>query len=95
MSQVGVKETKDALVGVLAVAAVVAERVKDGVGADDVVVLVQKLMADEELKAKLAEAQKDAALIPAELKDLQAAEVVELIAAALPSVMAVIAALKK
>lgn len=74
----GVKETKEALVGVLAVAEVIAKRLKDGVGLDDAMAIVAVISSDEEFKAKMVLAVEGYKAIPEELKDIDLSESVEL-----------------
>ena len=74
----GIKETKEAVQGLLAVSSFLAVRLKDGAGVDDAAALVQKLMMDDEFKKVLEAAVEGAKQIPAEVKDLSLAESLEL-----------------
>jgi len=76
----GTKETKEALVALLAISKFVASRMKDGVGADDGFALIQKLTTDTAFKALIDKAVENYKLIPAEVKDLSFAEALELLA---------------
>lgn len=74
----GIKEVKEAVVALNELTIFVAGRVKDGVGVDDAMALVSKLMTDEAFKAKIAAALESAEKIPAELKDISLQEGIEL-----------------
>lgn len=92
--QIDVKETKEALVGVLKLAQLLAASFKDGVQASDFTVVAAKIMADEALKAALMEAYNGADKIPSEVGNMQLGEGVELLQAAIPEVLNLIKALK-
>lgn len=92
---VGIKEAKEALVGVNELAICLAERLKDGVGVDDMVALFMKLQSDDEFKAKLAAAADGIGAVPAELKDLSLAEGMELAVVQIAYVPKLLAAIKK
>lgn len=81
-----IKETKEAILGVVALGAFVALRAKDGLQLDDAVALVGKLTSDPEFMAKLKSAIDGIDKVPAEVKDLQFAEIIEL-AALLPEIL--------
>lgn len=91
----GNKETKDALIGLLSIAELLAIQFKDGVQATDVAEIILKIQADEELKAKLMEAYNGIDAVPSELKDLSVSEGIEMMALALPKLMAIVSAIKK
>lgn len=91
----GTKETKEMLIGFLKLAALLAESFKDGVQAADALVVIQKIQSDEALKAALVEAYNGIDKIPAEMKDLSTAEAIELIAAALPEIAALVKVISK
>lgn len=95
MSTETIKETKEALVGLNELVIFIAERAKDGVGADDAMALVQKLIGDEEFKAKMAAAVGDIQKVKAETADLQVEEIVELGAMQLGYLPRIVAAFKK
>lgn len=90
----GIKETKEAVVGLLKLTAVLAKLFKDGVQATDAAALLAEYQSNPELKSALEEAYKGVQEIPAEVKDLHIAEGVELAMAAMKEIPAVVAALK-
>lgn len=73
-----VKETKEAVLALVLLGKFVADRLKDGVGMDDAAALFAKL-ADEEFKAKVAAGVDGLDKVPAELGDLQVADMLELV----------------
>jgi hypothetical protein len=91
----GTKETKELLVGFLKLASLLAVVFKDGVQAADALVVIQKIQGDEALKQSLLEAYNGIDKIPAEVKDLSTAEAIELIAAALPEIAALVKAISQ
>lgn len=91
----GVKETKEVLVAVLKVAPVLVKQFKDGVQVQDAAELYMKIMADAVLKEAIMKAYEDYKLVGDEVKDLDTAEVIELLMAALPELQALLAELKK
>jgi hypothetical protein len=76
--KVGIKESKEAIDGAVELSKFVISRAKDGIGIDDASALVMKLLADEAFKAKLQSAVEGIQLVPAEFKDLDFSEGVEL-----------------
>lgn len=93
--KLGVQETKDVLVAVNELALFVAQRAKDGLGVDDAMALVQKVMGDEEFKLVMMKAAIAVKNLPAELKDLDIAEGVELAQLQLTYLPKLVQALKK
>lgn len=91
----GVKETKEVLVAVLKVAPVLVKQFKDGVQVQDVAELYAKFMADPVLKEAVMKAYEDYKLVGDEVKDLDTAEIIELIMAALPEIQKLLQELKK
>lgn len=83
---VGVKETKEGILALVVLGKFVAERLKDGVQMDDAAALVAKL-GDEAFKAKVMAGIEGMEKIPAEVKDIQLAELLE-IAQIIPDVLA-------
>lgn len=75
---VGIKETKEALIGLNEVGVLLASRLKDGVGVDDFTAVWEKLRNDEEFKAKVQAAYDKAGEIPSEIADLDLGEGVDL-----------------
>lgn len=91
----GAKEIKEVLVAVLKVAPVLVKQFKDGVQVQDAAELYMKIMADAVLKEAIMKAYEDYNLVGDEAKDLDTAEVIELLMAALPELQALLAELKK
>lgn len=91
----GVKETKEALVGMLKVAQMLTVVFKDGVQAQDFAVIMTKVMADEALKQAMVEAYNGVDKVGGEMKDLSLAEAFDLLQAAMPEVLKLVEALKK
>ena len=79
----GIKETKEAFVGVNELALFLISRLKDGIGMDDAVAAFQKLSTDEDFRNKLLEAVKGIEQVPAEIKDINMQEGMELATLAL------------
>lgn len=79
MEQKGIEETKEVLKAVLELVKVSAEVLRDGAQLQDVVDGYVKLAGDPVKKAKIEAALKNIQAVPAEVKDLQLAEVVDLV----------------
>jgi hypothetical protein len=77
-SKVGIKETKEALVGVNEVSLALMIQFKDGVQATDFPELYAKIVADKEFEAKVKAAYDNYKAIPEEVKDLDPGEALEL-----------------
>jgi hypothetical protein len=92
---VRIKETKEMLIGALALAQVVVELMKDGFQVTDLTSFWLKLQTDAEFKAKLVAAYENYSAIPEEVKHLNAEESFELIGAALPEILKLIKSFKK
>src|SRR5690606_31975838 len=88
--QVGIKETKELLVGIFAISTLLMERLKDGWGYDDAIAIVSKLLMDSSFKDKLTKAFSDIDKIKAEVKDLKTEEIAELAAYRVPEIMSLI-----
>lgn len=86
---VGIKETQEAILALIILGKFVAERLKDGAGMDDAIALAQKLF-DEEFKAKVMAGVDGIDMVPAEVKDMSIAEMLEL-AKIIPEIMAIFA----
>lgn len=91
---VGIKETKEAVLGLLAIAPVIAAELKDGASLSDALVVYQKVMASEELKVKVLAAYDNIKAVPEEVKDLDLAEAIDLIKEVIPEVLKLIQVLK-
>ena len=75
----GIEETKEAIKGIAELLVVVKDLAKDGIDLSDAVALGSKIVSDEEFRGALVKAVQGAQNIPAEVKDLDAAEVGELL----------------
>ena len=93
--KLGIKETKEAIVGLLELATCLAEKFNDGVQVKDFSELWAKLQIDEGFKKKLSDAYEGANGIPAELKDLDLYEGVEMSSVVLAYLPKIVDALKK
>lgn len=89
------KETKELAVGLVAIAAVLAESFKDGVQVADIGAILAKIGSDEVLKAKLVAAYQDIELVKTETKDVSTVEVLEVVGALLPEIEKLLLAIKK
>jgi hypothetical protein len=78
VEKVGIKETKEAVVALNEISLFVASRLKDGVGLDDATALFAKVTGDEEFQKLVAAAYENYKAIPAEVKDVDVLEGVEL-----------------
>lgn len=88
---IGVKETKEGLLAVVIVGAVVVKLAKDGVDLNDALALAQKFSSDAKFAEIVKAGIEGADKIPAEIKDLKLAELLE-IAQILPQVLEAIKA---
>jgi hypothetical protein len=91
----GIKETNEALVGVNELAVFLIGRLKDGVSVGDFTALWDKLQQDAEFKSKLQQAYDGISLVPAEVSELDATEIVSLVLTQATYVPRIIEALKK
>lgn len=82
----GVKELKEAIIGFAVLGKAVADLAKDGVDFNDAAALAVKFASDEAFKAKLVAAVQGIDQVPAEIKDLKFAEILEL-AQVLPEIL--------
>ncbi len=90
-----IKETKELLIGLNELSLLLIDRLKDGIGMDDMTAIWAKLRDDEEFKAKIEAAYKDANKIPAEVKDIDLAEGLDLVQAQIAYIPKIIEKLKK
>jgi len=90
----GVKETKEAIIGVNELSLFLCQRLKDGVQVGDAVALWAKLTSDAEFMSKIQAAYDGAALIPAEMKNATFTQDAELIGIQLSYLPKFIEALK-
>ena len=94
--KLGIKETKEALVGVNELSVALIQQFKDGFQpVADVSELYAKLAANPEVSSKLMAAYQDIGKVPAEVKDLDLAEGLELAAVQIAYVPKLVEALKK
>ena len=76
--KIGIKETKEALIGINEFSLLLAKLFKDGAQFTDFAELFSELTSNEDLKAKMKAAWEDIQKIPAEIKDIDLAEGAEL-----------------
>jgi hypothetical protein len=81
----GIKETKEAVLGVMALGFYVAKLAKDGIQMADAGALLAKLQGDAEFAAKLKAAYEGIEQVPAEIKDITVAEGIELAMEIIPA----------
>lgn len=93
--ELGIKETKELIAGVFAVAALLVERLKDGAQFEDAIAFYTAMATDEAFKAKVIAAYDNAKAIPDEMKDLTIEEGFELVMIMLPEVLKIIKSVKK
>lgn len=91
----GVKETKEALVGLLRLSKVLAESFKDGVQAADFTIVLAKITGDAALQQALMDAYNGIDKVGTELGDLSLGEGFDLIQASIPEVLALVETLRK
>ena len=93
--KIGIKETKEVLDGLNTVAEEIISVAKDGIQINDAAQIVEDLIVKPEFKAKLIAAVENIKGVPAEIKDLDLAEGVELVKFEYDGVKKIIEALKK
>lgn len=91
----GIKETKEALIGLNELAIVLAELLKDGAQLSDVSALTMKLVSDENFRQKLDAAREGISLVDDEVKDISVMEAIELAKAQFDYVPKLIEAISK
>lgn len=91
----GIKETKEAIVGLMALSAIIGKELKDGFQVDDLAKIVGVVLADPVKKEKLAVAVENIQKAAAELSDLQLGEGIELAIVVVQELPALLEALKK
>lgn len=92
----GVKETKEAIVGMVVLGAVIASEMKNGFDfPGDLVSMFAAIQGDAAKKQKLEDAIASINKVPEEIKDLSASESIEIAAALIAELPALIGALKK
>lgn len=90
----GIKETKEALIGVNEVAVLIASKFKDGVQFGDFAAFWEAFKNDAEFKAKMESAYMGYQAIPEEVKDLDIGEGIELAMVQIQYVPKLVAAFK-
>lgn len=88
------KETKEAVIGLLVVAKIVGEVLKDGPQITDAMVLFAKLQ-EPEIKAKLDAALADINMVEGEVKAAGLADYLDLIVGVLPELKGLIESVQK
>jgi hypothetical protein len=89
------KETKELVVGLLKISALLAETLKDGVQVQDIAVVIGKIQANKELSDALVAAYNDVELCKDEVKDIDLAKAIEIMGVALPEILVLVKALSK
>jgi hypothetical protein len=89
------RNTKEAVVGFIAIAALLADAFKDGVQMADAMTIWAKVQANHELLAKITSAYQEIEQIPSEVKEVTAEEVLDIVAAILPELKNLLLAVKK
>jgi len=84
--ELGVKETKEAILAMVVLGKFVADRLKDGAQLDDALALGSKLIGDAEFKNVVMAGIEGIDKVPAEIKDLTIVEALEL-AQLLPQIL--------
>lgn len=70
----GIKESKEAMIGFIKIAALMASVFKDGIQATDFVQIIAKIESDPILKQQLFDAYNGIDQVPGEISDLSLAE---------------------
>ena len=91
----GTKEIKEALVAFIAITEFLSDRIKDGVGFDDLVATYSKLTSDDVFIKKVKAGYEGLDKIRDELKDLSVEEVTNLGYDISPSIVSLLLKLKK
>lgn len=94
MGVVGIKETKEVLLGVNELAIVLIKLLKDGVQLDDAMALYAKISSDEAFRGAVLNAVDKIAQVPSEIGELDIAEGIELASLQLSFVPKIADALK-
>lgn len=91
MGQYGIKETKEAIVGGIKLAAVISKQAKDGVQLSDFAAVIAEYQANPEFKNAMDAAYENIGQVPMEIQELDFKECLELAGAIvkeLPSALA-------
>jgi hypothetical protein len=90
MEQVGIKETKEMVIGSMVIGGMVAGKLKDGFQLEDITAIFAEIMSDPVKKAKLQAAVVDADKVPKEIQNISYSEGLELLIAVAQELPAVI-----
>lgn len=88
------KETKEAVIGILVLGKLIAEVLKDGPQITDAVTLFAKLQ-EPEIKAKVDAALADINLVQGEVEKGKASDYIDLLIGVLPELKAIVEAVQK
>lgn len=91
----GIQETKEVLIAANELTLVVIKHVKDGVAVSDIPAIVSEIIASDSFKLALVDAVKGVTNVPAEIKDIDLTEGMELGKVQLAYVPKILEALKK
>lgn len=94
-SKVGIKETKEMIIGANILTLVLIEKFKDGVQFADFTEMYGELVNDEAVKKAMQDAYENYSVIPEEISDIDALEGLELAEIQLPYINELVNALKK
>lgn len=89
----GTKESEEVLIAVKILGVFLVKRLKDGVGADDILAVVRKIVFDGAFVDALKEGIEGSALVPKELADLDAEEIRKIAGVGLDAILAILAEL--
>ena len=93
---IGINETKDLLNGAMLVAILVITQLKDGLQLyGDFVAVFNKIRSDAAFREAIQEAYNGVGAVPAEIGDIDTAEVIELAGAMMKHLPALLEAIKK
>lgn len=96
MTEQGVKETREALIALIAITGLVVPHLKDGFQAGkDLPAIFADLSASPEIQAKIKAGIADIHLSPAELKGITIPEVIQLISVLYPRILVLIEKISK
>ncbi len=90
----GNKETKEALIGVIALSALLAKKFKDGVQFKDFTEMYSEIKDDPEFVAKMKEAYEGIGAVPDEVRDFDLEETFDLLIDILPEIKNLVGAFK-
>lgn len=94
-TEVGIKETREAVKGAAVLLILILKRLKDGAGVDDVMAIFAKFQTDEEFKKVLTEAYEGADKIKGEVTNVDLMEGFTLAKDLMDLLPEILAALKK